>query len=481
MYKDLRQFIDTLDREGELQRIKVETDWNREIGAITRRVIEKRAPAPLFEKVKDYPPGYRVMASITGPTRPLHGRTALAMGLPKSVPILEAIDEFCGRMGKPVKPVQVKSGLCKERIQKGDDVNLLSLPAPWIHGYDGGRFIGTWHICVTKDPDTGWVNWGIYRMMVHDEKTVGILLEPGGQHGGEMYFRKYEPRKKPMPIAVAIGTDPISTIAAAVSFPEGVDHVDMAGALNQAPVEMVKCETIDLEVPASSEIVIEGVIQPGARKQEGPFGEYLGYYASGGKLAPYIDVQCITHRSDPILTMTNMGKPWDESASLHTIGISASILKICRDAGIPVKHAYHHVSDCLVISAKSTPDLIGRIEGAAREAHCRATGAHIIVVGDDVDVTDPNEVLWCLATRLHPVHGTHSYTSRGANMLMPWLTPQDRQTNTGSKIYLDCTFPADWPEDYTANHTRVVDFEHGWQDNVKHKVLSRWKEYGYKD
>jgi 4-hydroxy-3-polyprenylbenzoate decarboxylase len=355
------------------------------------------------------------------------------------------------------------------------------LPAPWIHGYDGGRFIGTWHICVTKDPDTGWVNWGIYRMMVHDAKTVGILLEPGGQHGGEMYFRKYEPRQKPMPIAIAIGTDPISTIAAGVSFPEGVDHADMAGALNGGAVEMVKCETIDLEVPATSEIVIEGTIQPGARKQEGPFGEYLGYYASGGKLAPYIDVTCITYRNNPILTMTNMGKPWDESAALHTIGTSAMILKVCRDAGIPVKHAFQPVSDCLVVSARSVPNLIEKIEEAAQKAHCRATGSHILVVGDDVDVTDLSEVLWCLSTRLHPNHGVHSYTYRGANTLMPWLTPQDRETNSGSKIYLDCTFPADWPEDYAANHTRVVDFEHGWQEDVKAKVLRRWGEYGYKD
>ena len=160
-FMDLRAFMTALEREGELHRIKAEVDWNLEMGAATRKSIELRGPALYFEKAKGYPAGYGVLGVPFGPTKPvIQGRVAIALGLPKTTPPLELIDVFRERTYHPIKPVLVDSGPCKEEILKGDDVDVLKFPVPKIHGMDGGRYVGTWDLVVTKDPDTGWVNWG---------------------------------------------------------------------------------------------------------------------------------------------------------------------------------------------------------------------------------------------------------------------------------------------------------------------------------
>jgi 4-hydroxy-3-polyprenylbenzoate decarboxylase len=476
----MREFITRLKDEGDLNPISVEVDWNLEMGAITRKAIDLRAPAPLFQKVKGYPEGYRVLGCPVGPTKPvLQGRIAIAMELPKNTPGLNLIEEFRKRTANPKKPNLVPTGPCKENILKGTEVDLFQFPSPQIHNGDGGRFMGTWHIVVTKDPDTAWTNWGIYRMMIHDRTSIGIGLTPHAQHGGKIYFEKYERRKKPMPVAIAIGTEPISTIVSAVSFPEGIDHADMAGGIRGEGVEVVKCETVDLEVPATSEIVLEGEVPPEARKGEGPFGEYLGHFAGSIRSRPYMEVKAITHRNSPILPMSNMGKPFDECAMVWSIGQSAVAVEVLRKAGIPVKGVYMPLSECMIISVRSMPNLVRRIDTALREAHCRAGGSHKILVDEDVDSTDWNDVMWSITTRLHPIKGIHSFEKRGANLLMPWLAPEDREQNQGAELYLDSTWPSDWPQEYREEHARVVDFEHGWPQEIQDRVNQRWKDYGY--
>ena len=179
-FDSLREYIDRLEKEGELMRIKTEVNWNLELGAIMRRANDLRQPALLFEKIKDYPSGYRVFANGIGATKPnIYGRLCLALGLPKETPPLEIIDEIVRRFTNPIKPVLVDNGPCKENIIKGNDVDLLKFPVPFFRPVDGGRYIGTWHGTVTKDPDSGWVNWGMYRHMLHDKRSIGWLVHPG--------------------------------------------------------------------------------------------------------------------------------------------------------------------------------------------------------------------------------------------------------------------------------------------------------------
>lgn len=169
-YYDLREYMNRLEEKGELKRIKAEVDWNLEMGAIMRRANDLREPALLFERIKGYAPGYPVLANLVGATKPNpYGRVCLALDLPMDTPPLEIVNEMVRRFQKPVKPVLVNKAPCKENIFKGNDVDLLKFPIPFFRALDGGRFIGTWHTDINKDPDTGWVNWGMYRHMFHDK------------------------------------------------------------------------------------------------------------------------------------------------------------------------------------------------------------------------------------------------------------------------------------------------------------------------
>lgn len=466
-----------LEEEGELHRVKAEVDWDLELGAISRRAIELRAPAPLFENIKGYPGGHRVLANLMSGTRPPHGRLALAMGLPKDTPVLRLIDEFAERSTSHIKPIIVSTGPCKEVIRKGEDVNVLQLPVPLIHGKDGGRYIGTWHVDINRDPDTGWVNWGMYRHMVHDEKTLGWLATPY-QHGPHIYYRKYEDRGDPMPMAIAIGTEPLCSVAAATSFPPEITEVDVAGGLRQAPVELVKCETVDLEVPASSEIVLEGVVIPGERRLEGSFGEFTGYDAGGQAPRPVFRVQCITHRKNPILTMCNPGKGWEENDVVFTINGSAMIRNELKSRGIPFKAVYV-MPPAMSVVVSAAPQYHGYAHSLANAIWSTKTGVnkpYVFVVGEDVDVTNAEDVLWCLTTRLHPARGVYVMNETPVSPLSPFLSRQDKAGGTGARVFLDATFPYGWRDE---DRPVVVDFEHAWPLEVREKVLARWSEYGY--
>lgn len=475
-FRDLREYIAKLEEEGELRHIKTEVDWNLELGAISRRAIELRAPAPLFENIKGYPAGYRVLANLMSGTRPSHGRLAIAMGLPKATPILKLIDEFAERVQSQVKPLIVKTGPCKEVIRLGDAVNVLDLPVPLIHGRDGGRYIGTWHIDINKDPDTGWVNWGMYRHMVHDEKTLGWLATPY-QHGPNIYYQKYESRGQPMPMAIAIGTDPLSSVAAATSFPAEITEAEAAGGLRGAPVELVKCETIDLEVPATSEIVLEGMVYPGERRMEGSFGEFTGYDAGGKAPRTVFRVQCITHRKNPILTMCNPGKGWEENDVVFTINASAIIRNELKSRGIPFKSVYV-LPPSMSVVVSSAHQYNGYPHTLASAIWSTKTGVskpYIFIVGEDVDVTDSEDILWCLTTRLHPERGIHVFHETPISPLAPFLSRQDKEKGTGSRVVFDATFPYSWRDE---DRPLVVDLQNAWPAEVREKVLARWAEYG---
>ncbi|MBI4187081.1 MAG: UbiD family decarboxylase, partial [Chloroflexi bacterium] len=243
-FKDLREFIDSLEKAGDVRQIAEEVDWNLEAGAIVRWCNEHSLPAPFFQRVQDYP-GHRIFGTPLGTLR----RLAIAMDMDPNTSTRELQEEYLKRKQRPIKPVLVKDGPCKENIRTGGKVDLLEFPVPVIHEGDGGRFIGTWHLDICKDPDTGWVNWGMYRHQVHSKDAAGVLAEPY-THLGSLLRQKYQVRGQPMEVAIAIGSEPISTFAASTPVPYGVSEVDIAGGLRGEPLEMIKCETIDLEVPA---------------------------------------------------------------------------------------------------------------------------------------------------------------------------------------------------------------------------------------
>ncbi|HKZ51426.1 MAG TPA: UbiD family decarboxylase, partial [Dehalococcoidia bacterium] len=417
-FRDLREYIGKLEELGEVQPIEKEVDPYLEVGAVIRRSYDLRAPAPFFQKLKGYPAGVRVFGAPVAMSRQpgrAYARIATALGLAPEATYGQIVDAVIARVrdmrANPIKPVVVsrEAAPCKENVLLGDEVDLGLFPAPVIHGGDGGGYIGTWHTVITKDPDTGWVNWCVCRLMVVDKNRLTGHVLPF-QHIGMHYFGKYEPRGKPMPFAVAIGTEPVATMVSGSRLARpGEDEVDFVCALRGEPVELVPAETADLMVPAGAEVVLEGEMLPAERTPEGPFGEFPGYQASGQALRPVFRVKAITYRRDPILPHTCFGVPVHDGNAFHSVFRAATLQDFLERQGLPIRRV------CL------PPEAVGFLAAIATRVpyegypqqlanavfghpDSRAT-YYLIIVEEDVDVTDLGQVVWALATRCHPGRG----------------------------------------------------------------------------
>lgn len=480
-FKDLREFIAKLEEVGEAKRIEEEVDWNLEAGAMVRRAGELGLPAPFFQNIKgdnfvqnikgDKNEYGRIFGGVLSKVR----RVAVAMDMDPDTPVRDLIDEYICRKSQPIKPVLVKDGPCKENIQIGDKIDLLKFPVPLVHEGDGGRYIGTWHLTITKDPETDWVNWGMYRHMLHDRNTVGL------QAGPATHIRKIQAKSgdRPMEIAIAIGVEPASTICAASPIPYGVTEVDIAGGIRGNPIELVKCETVDLEVPATAEIVIEGEVRPGDLRDEGPFGEYTGYV--GGRRLPrsVVHVKAVTHRNNPIFTMSCMGVPVGDDHAVQAVTRSAGFLEALKAEGIPVVGVYvpPEASTYMVVVAIRSPE--GRADHVAHTVWASRVGGstpYVVVVGEDVDPFNLPQVIHTLCTRCHPTRGIHPMPGSTQSALVPFLTRHEQLHLIGAKVYFDCTWPPDWGSD---DIPPKCSFDTIYPSEVQKKALYVWKKYGY--
>jgi len=335
-FSDLRDYISRLEYEGEVQRIDDEVQPVFEVGAVLRRSYELRAPAPFFTRLRGFPE-HRIFGAPIGLSRRKNApflRFAVAMDMrPESTPP-EIVEEYLRRSAKRIPPVLVKTGPCKENIVTGNAVDLQSFPAPVLHRDDGGPYIGTWHANIGKDPDTGARLWGLDRLMIHGRKMMGGLLLPA-QKFSEHYYATYEPRGRAMEFAVAIGTEPVTPWVAATRLPPHVAEAEIIGAIRGAPLELVKCETVDLEVPATAEIVIEGFIPPYERQKEGPLGGAGAETAGERAPRPVYHVTAITHRDRPILPVA-----LDDLAVALSITRAAEILTETRRRGFPARSPF---------------------------------------------------------------------------------------------------------------------------------------------
>lgn len=475
-FEDLREFAQKLEKTGDLIRIKREVDWNLEAAAIMRRSNEIEGPAQLFEKIKDYSPSYRMLGSPLATLR----RLAVAMDLPAATPYGGLLDELIKRSRNPIKPIVVKSGSCKENVDVGDAVDLLKFPCPFLHMDDGGRFIGTWNVGVTKDPESEWVNYGMYRLMLNDRRTTGVSMS-APQHGGLIY-QKYEAMGKPMPYAAFIGGEPIIGAIAAASLPHGVSEWDVAGGVRGEPLKLVKCETVDLYVPASAEIVLEGEVLPGERRPEGPHGEYPGYEVTGIVDRTVFHVKAVTYRNDSILTVSCIGAPVDDSHITTNLGFAAEIKVALIQEGLPITGVYIPPESCqhLCVVATKTPyaGIPFRIAGRVWSTKSGGFIPRVIVVDEDVDPANMKEVIHALSVKSHPRRGTTIVDNAFNCPLTPFLPVEDRKIGFGAYILHDCTWPKEWKPEHIPAKTS---FQTSYPDDVQKKVLSRWEGYGFKN
>lgn len=465
---DLRQFIEALDKSGDLVRIKQKVDWELEAGAITRRSMMLQGTAVLFENIKDYPGGCRILGAPHGTNR----RVAVALGMPPGSPPTAMTQEYEKRMEKPVKPVLVKDGPCKENIYTGKDVDLFRLPVPLIDDGDGGRYIGTCHLVIVKDPGSGWMNWGMYRIMVHNRDHVGIFVHHGNQ-AGVLYREKYLPQNRPMPVAIVVGASPLSVLMAATFLPLGESEVDYVGALEQQPVQLVKCETSDLLVPAGAEIVLEGEVLPGVQIPEGPFVEYSGYQ-TGVEMRPLVKVKALTHRKDPVLAMLGAG-PFLSRAT------GAGMKKHLLEHGIPVTGVNtprEMWSMAVVVGLRSphSPTAVTQLKNILFSNNIQYD--LLIVVDDDVDVFNMSEVLHALSTKCSPSRGITIVRDEYVSALTPHLTDEERSARKGAKVVLDCTWPVDWTREKDIPPRGL--YHDNYTEGLRKKIEGNWKEYGFK-
>ena len=472
-FKGIREFIDKLEKEGGVQRIEEEVDWNLEAGALTRWSNEAGLPAPFFQNIKGYPKGYRLLGEVLSN----HKRIAVAMDMDPNTSVKELIQEYLRRKKKRIEPVLVKNGPCKENIRRGEEVDLLEFPVPLIHEGDGGRYIGTWHLTICKDLNSDWVIWGMYRHMLHNKNTIG--LQAGPPTHVRRILQGWEDRGKPMEIAIAIGVEPISTFCAAAPIPSGVSEVNIVGGIRGEPMELIKCETVDIEVPATSEIVIEGEVGLHDTMEEGPFGEYTGYMGGHRELRPVIHVKAVTYRNNPILTMGNEGMPVTGTHATQSVTRSAECFEMLRTLGVPVTGAYEHTEGCTLLIVVAVRAGLARADDVAHAIWASRLGVstpYIIVVEDDVDPFDLKQVLHAVVSKCHPYRGIVRLERARGQALIPWLSRYEQQHLLGARVYFDCTWPPDWnPADVPGK----CSFNNMYPMEIQQKAIAKWRKYGY--
>ncbi|MFC1869737.1 UbiD family decarboxylase [Chloroflexota bacterium] len=404
-FDSLRDFIAEIEKIGELQKVD-KADWNLEVGAITELMAEKKGPALLFDNIKDYPAGYRILTNTFTTLK----RTALVHDLPAELPALDMLKAWRERLlgFQPVPPVMVKEAPVKENVFLGKDVDLHKFPTPKWHELDGGRFLGTGCTVITRDPDSSWVNLGTYRCMLQKEKNVILVKANKGKHG-RFVIDKYHAKGESCPIAVVFGADPTLFAAGTdYSVSSGVSEYDFAGWIRGAPIEVVKGEATDLPIPAHAEIVIEGEIPPPPfeKRVEGPFGEWTGYFTDVTTgVHPVMKVKSVMHRNDPIILGAPPLKPpipYDFAIPKRAVAVWNQI----EHSDIPGIQGVWIMSG-IMVAMITVIAIKQQYTGHAKQAAVAATacragsygGRIVIVVDDDIDISNGEEVMWAVATR----------------------------------------------------------------------------------
>jgi UbiD family decarboxylase len=448
IYRDLRDFIGEVERLGTLRHVPG-ADPKYEIGAITEVAAGlPDCPALLFDRIKGYAPGVRVFTNAT--TSPQ--RAALALGLDPTLRPLDALKAWMAKRQtlKMQAPVVVKDVPVLENSERGSNVDLGKLPAPYWHAQDGGPYIGTGSIVIMRDPDGGWINASIYRVQVHDKTKVTIQFDHQGRHGA-IIAKKYWDQGKPCPIAVVNGEDPALFIAGFEYLPTGASEYDFAGAIKGAPVEVFAGPVTGLPLPARAEIILEGNLLPMAQETlpEGPFGEFTGYYAAEKRPCPVMEVTAVHHRNDPIL----LGSPPMKPPRFH-FGLpfrAAGIWSNLEAAGVTdVVGVWQHVAQLMTVVA-----IRQRYDGHAKRAGLIAAansymGRLVVVVDDDVDPSNLADVMWAVTTRCEPSEQIDIVRNAWSSALDPRIPSEDkaRGTTSHSKAIIEACRPFAWMEKF---------------------------------
>jgi 4-hydroxy-3-polyprenylbenzoate decarboxylase len=480
MMQNLKQFIAALEAKGELLRVGVEVDPVFEIAELSDRVSKTRGPALLFEKVRGskYPVLINAFGSVNRmemvfdnrsfddvaggigtllKTRPPEG---IAGKIKRLFTLKEIADLF---------PKKVKSGPCQEIIHGPDSGLLDLLPILTCWPGDGGPFV-TLPIVITKDPDTGIQNLGMYRMQKYDKAATGMHWQYNKD--GTRHYDKYRSAGRRMEVAVALGGSPAATWAATAPLPPDMDEMMLAGFVNNRAIEIVKGKTVDLYVPAEADFVIEGYVDPAEERLEGPFGDHTGFYSAADRY-PVFHVNCITCRKDAVYPATVVGKPPMEDCYMAkaTERLFLPMLKMVVpeivDMELPFEGVFHNCA--LVSIEKKYPGQAKKVISALWGLGQMASTKFIAVFDKDIDLRDSSTVVWKLLNNVDPRRDI--MFSEGP---LDALDHSASYANFGGKMGLDATrktkeegMGRPWPEEIAMSN------------KIKEQVARRWKEYGF--
>jgi 4-hydroxy-3-polyprenylbenzoate decarboxylase len=487
---NFRDLVAELLAAGDAIDIRTPVSPTLEAGAITRRVYETSGPAPLFSNLTEGDPGFRILgapaglSSLTGGT---YGRLAAHFGLPRGTTPRELVEHLVTAMhADPVPPRVVADGPCKQNVLTGDDVNLERFPVPLLHAQDGGRYFGTYGFHVVRTPDGAWTSWSVARTMLNTRNTLVGPAMPQ-QHIG-MIHQMWRDKGERTPWAMVLGAPPAALAAAGMPLPAHVNEDGYVGALTGSPVEVVRTESGELYVPANAEIVLEGWISPDETAPEGPMGEYHGYAFSEGKQQPVFHVETVTYRDDPILPICVAGLPPEENHTVWGTMISATSLDVLRSNGLPVSLAWcsYEAATCWIVVALDI-ERLARMELTEQQLADTVAevlfGSHtgwlvpkVVLVADDIDITDIRQVTWAMATRHHPGTGHYSYPDAPGIPMVPYLTEQEARTGKGGKSVTSCLLP-DQLHGTTPGTTAC--FDNSYPEDVRSRVLENWNTYGF--
>lgn len=449
-FDGLREYLQQIAEIREVQHVKG-AHWDLELACINELVSENRGPALLFDEIPGYPRGFRVACNVFNTSR----RTSLAIDQPVDMAPLQTLDVWRKRVRDvtPLAPVEAANPTITQNVLTGDDVDVNIFPAPKWHERDGGRYLGTGGIIILRDPDEGWVNCGVYRVMVQGKNVVSILT--GATHGRTI-VRKYHSRNESCPVAICMSPDPLMAIAGGMSIPWRMSEYDFVGGLRGKPVQTTKGPKTGLPVPAHGEILLEGEIRPNDETfDEGPFGEWDGYIAGRflkeGKYTLTVRVNAISHANDPILLGVRPLKPptpWFSSMPLVT---GAQMWNQLEDAGFyGIKGVWSHVLESYgavwtIIAVDQQYNGYAKQVGYAASV-LPATGGYGVVfmtVDDNIDICDLQEVLWAVATRCRLQDGVQLVNGVRMAPLFPYFSPEERAKGhtLGSRIIFDACIP----------------------------------------
>jgi 4-hydroxy-3-polyprenylbenzoate decarboxylase len=452
-YSDLRGWLAEAERMGEVRTV-TGASWQEEIGMATELVSHSdSAPALLFDEVPGIRKGFRVVANIFGGKR-----KNMTLGFPPELDKVALSDAYAESWAKNrlIPPVYVEDGPVFENVLTGADVDVEMFPTPKWHELDGGRYIGTGSYNVTRDPDTGWLNLGTYRIMLRDRTHVTYNAAPG-KHG-RIHHDKHVRRGEKMPVVMVLGGDPLTFFLGGTEVSDGICEFDVAGGLRGKPIELVRGRITGLPFPADAEIVFEGFVDPDAVGPEGPFGDWTGTYTETGRVRPICEVAAIYHRNDPILLGFAPQSLPDEYSRYRAITRSAMLKQNIETAGVPdVSAVWAH--ECggsrLLLAVSIRQRYPGHAVQAAQIASMCHTGAYggrwAIVVDDDIDVTNLEELIWAALTRANPVEDVDFIRTAWDSPADPRIPPEQRARGdiSNSRMIINACRPFHWRDRFS--------------------------------